>query len=117
MLTPQERIDAIVRYGGFKNIKAFVSALDLNTPQIIYDIQSGKTKGISEKLAERILLVFPEVNKAWLYTGEGEMLKKEAGTSAPSFDKDSVVITSADVRELITQNGKLIDIIRELTKK
>lgn len=77
MTSPQERIDAIVRYGGFKNIKAFVSALDLKGPQIIYDIQSGKTKNISDNLAERILLVFPEINKAWLLSGIGAMLDGE----------------------------------------
>ena len=77
MTSPQERIDAIVRYGGFKNIKAFVSALDLKGPQIIYDIQSGKTKNISDNLAERILLVFPEINRAWLLSGIGAMLEGE----------------------------------------
>jgi len=77
MTSPQERIDAIVRYGGFKNIKAFVSALDLKGPQIIYDIQSGKTKNISDNLAERILLVFPEINRAWLLSGIGAMLDGE----------------------------------------
>ena len=34
-----------------------------------------------------------------------------------SLNPESVSITSADVRELISQNGKLIDIIMELTKK
>jgi len=77
MTSPQERIDAIVRYGGFKNIKAFVSALNLKGPQIIYDIQSGKTKNISDNLAERILLVFPEINRAWLLSGIGAMLDGE----------------------------------------
>ena len=94
MLSPQERIDAIVRYGGFKNIKAFVSALELNTPQIIYDIQSGKTRGISAKLAERISLVFPEISRAWIYTGEGEML---VGKEENATTEDGVVIP----RELV----------------
>ena len=118
MTSPQERIDAIVRYGGFKNIKAFVSALDLKGPQIIYDIQSGKTKNISDNLAERILLVFPEINRAWLLSGDGDMLRMMPDPKLmKTVNQESVAITSAEVRELISQNGKLIDIIRELTKK
>ena len=95
MLSPQERIDAIVRYGGFKNIRAFVSALELTSPQIIYDIQSGKTKGISSKLAERISLVFPEIRRGWIFTGEGEMLDgKESGV----MTQDGVFIPMELVR-------------------
>lgn len=117
----------MINYGGFKNVKAFALALGLKTVQVIYDIQSGKTKGISDALAERILLVFPEMSRGWILSGEGEMLRggrvQVGGSNFGRIQSDdinlspeSISITSADVRELISQNGKLIDIIQELTK-
>ena len=115
-------------YGGFKKVTAFANALGLSGPQQIYDIQSGKTKSISAELAAKIFLVFPEVNQEWVLKGGGEMMSSrhvQVGGSNfgriqsdnISLNQDSVQISSADVRELISQNGKLIDIIKELTKK
>lgn len=43
-------------------------------PTQIYDLQSGKIKKISEAIVEKIIKVYPEFNKVWLLTGEGEML-------------------------------------------
>lgn len=43
-------------------------------PTQIYDLQSGKIKKISESIAEKIIKTYPEFNKVWLLTGEGEML-------------------------------------------
>ena len=58
--------------------------------QAIYDIMSGKTKRISEKLASQIISEFPEINKTWLLTGEGEMFVK------PSYSQDSSPTVLAD---------------------
>jgi len=118
----------MIHYGGFKNVKAFASALGLKTVQVLYDIQSGKTRSISDALADRILLVFPEMSRGWILSGEGDMLRtgsvQVGGSNFGRIQSDdinlnpeSVSITTADVRELISQNGKLIDIIKELTKK
>lgn len=128
MMTAKERIDALVAYGGFKNVTAFASALSLNGAQKIYDIQSGKTKSISADLADKIFLVFPELNREWVLSGRGEMIRSGnvhvAGSNNGRIYSDNVqvapegvAISSEDVRELISQNGKLIDIIKELTKK
>ncbi len=55
--------------------KVFSERLGYDRPQIIYDIQKGKTKRISEDLAFKISSVFPEIDRIWLLTGEGEMIK------------------------------------------
>lgn len=128
MMSAKERIDALVAYGGFKNVTALAGALNLNGAQKIYDIQSGKTKSISSDLADKIFLVFPELNRDWVLSGRGEMTRNGnvhvAGSNSGRIYSDDVnvapegvSISSEDVRELISQNGKLIDIIRELTKK
>lgn len=53
---------------------SFSKKLGYNRPQKIYDIQKGKTKLISIEVAEDIIKAFPNINKVWLLTGEGEML-------------------------------------------
>lgn len=60
------------------NVKQFSEKLGMKRAQAIYDIMSGKTKRISEKLASQIISEFPEINKTWLLTGEGEMLVKSS---------------------------------------
>ncbi len=57
----------------------------------LYDIQKGKIKGISEKLADLLLLKFPYYNKTWLMTGEGDMLKASSSVdSQPSVKNERV---------------------------
>lgn len=52
---------------------AFARSIGVHPTQI-YDLQSGKTKSISPAMARKILTVYPQFNKLWLLTGEGEML-------------------------------------------
>lgn len=57
------------------NPKSFSEKIGLARPQAIYDIQKGKTKNFSHAMINKIISVFPEFNKSWLLTGEGEMLQ------------------------------------------
>ena len=57
------------------NAKQLADKIGLERPQAIYDILKGKTKSISPSMANKILSVFPEIDRGWLMTGEGEMLK------------------------------------------
>jgi transcriptional regulator with XRE-family HTH domain len=49
-------------------------------PTIISHIKSGKT-GISKRVLDKILETFQEINKSWLMTGDGDMLKKTTNQS------------------------------------
>lgn len=69
-----KKIELILEYLKI-NPKVFSERLGYDRPQIIYDIQKGKTKRISEDLAFKISSVFPEIDRIWLLTGEGEMIK------------------------------------------
>ena len=73
-MTAQEKIEKLLIYLGI-NAKAFSEKLGYYRPQIIYDIQKGKTKRISEELANKIVSVFPEISRSWLLADEGDMLK------------------------------------------
>lgn len=70
------------------NAKAFSEFIGLDRPQAIYDIQKGKTKSISQSMANKISSVFPDINRVWLLTGEGDMLKN--GNSHTYAEKSSV---------------------------
>lgn len=57
----------------------------------LYDIQKGKIKGISEKLADLLLQKFPYYNKTWLMTGEGDMLSSTSSAQPqPSVKNERV---------------------------
>ena len=51
-------------------------SMGLKRAQPLYDIRDGKVKRISLNYADKILSAFPEYEKTWILTGEGEMLKK-----------------------------------------
>lgn len=76
------------------NVKQFSEKLGMKRGQAIYDIMSGKTKRISEKLASQIISEFPEINKTWLLTGDGEMLKNSA-----TAKNHSVSIAGEEIKE------------------
>lgn len=73
-MTAQEKIEELLRHLGI-NAKVFSESLGYYRPQIIYDIQKGKTKRISEELANKIVSAFPEISRSWLLADEGDMLK------------------------------------------
>ena len=124
-MTPAERIEEVLRYTR-TNVKTLSERLGYARPQGLYDVAAGRTKTISQDLARKIITAWPEISQAWLLTGDGEMLRGGVQVGGSNFGRiqsddinlgaESVSITSSDVRELISQNGKLIDIIKELTK-
>lgn len=63
-------------------------------PQRFHDIANGKTKAFSYEIADKITTAFPEVNKNFLLTGEGEML---TSTETPTIQTRS----ESDVEDLI----------------
>lgn len=66
----------------------FSKKIGLERPQAIYDLQKGKTKNISNTMADKIVSAFPEFNRVWLMTGEGEML----AASSPEMVAESFTV-------------------------
>lgn len=85
-----EKIGEVLKYLDI-NAKVFSERLGYARPQIIYDIQKGKTKVISTELANKIISVYPEISKVWLLADEGEMIKKE--------NRDGARFLTAEERE------------------
>lgn len=71
-LSPRERIERVVCWAGL-NTSAFATHIGLPTVQTLYQIKAGQYD-ISRKVASLIVSSYPEINLAWLLSGEGEML-------------------------------------------
>lgn len=87
----------------------FAKMIGVTTTQI-YDLQSGKVKKISEKVAEKILDVFPQYSKAWLITGEGSMLTED--TIVPEskdipYEMDELSAMKQTINELLEEKKLL----------
>lgn len=70
----KDRIKAILEYYHL-SVNEFVTQTRVKTGQAVYDLLSGKTKSISQSMEDKILSCFQDINRAWLLTGEGEMIK------------------------------------------
>ena len=71
-------LNKILEYKGL-NVKALSELIGMDRPQGLYDIQKGKTRSISHAMANKIISVFPDLNLAWLLSGEGNMLNDARG--------------------------------------
>ncbi len=131
-----ERFDKYMEYKGLNDNKV-TKQLDLSNGTIGKSRQPGRD--LSERVIEKIEKFYVELNPDWLRTGRGEMiLPQQEKALAIEKIKDEVramgIDTSdqmkdiesdfrsyvyrkdAQVSELISQNGKLIDVIVALTK-
>ena len=59
------------------SVKQFSDSLGKERPQWAYDVLNPEKKvGISKNIADLIIEHYPQFNKSWLLTGEGDMLNK-----------------------------------------
>jgi len=68
-----ERISSILSHYNL-SVNEFVARTGIKTKQAVYDMLHGKTRSISLAMENKILSCFPEINRAWLLTGDGEMM-------------------------------------------
>lgn len=102
-MTGAQIIDELLIYLNL-NAKQLSDSIGYERPQIIYDIKKGKTKRISNELADKIISVYPEISLSWLLSGEGEMLRPVQNvTHGKNFSQtgDVHVTESSDIDKLI----------------
>lgn len=58
------------------------------TPTQIYDLQNGKIKNVTGRIAKKILKAYPHYMYAWLLSGDGDITKDEAAREVNYEDKD-----------------------------
>ena len=95
-----ERFEEVALYYGL-SLRQLSTRLQLSSPQVFYDIKSGKVQSISRKFLEAIKNNLPEINSLWLISGEGEMLKTDE-------KPESAIVISllAALKEAQAQNAK-----------
>lgn len=97
------------------NINQFSEKIGKKRAQALYDIVSGKTKRISDKLANQIISEFPEINKTWLLTGEGDMLKNidsSQDNSPVIADNHSTAVNG--YQNMVNSDSTIAKLIEEL---
>ena len=90
-------INKVIEYSGL-SAASFANKIGVKTTQAIYDLQKGRTKSISQAITSKILSCYPEINRTWLLTGEGDMLnnsslpeaKKSFTSGTPYYNVDFI---------------------------
>lgn len=88
------------------NAKFFSEKLGFKRPQVIYDVLKGKTKSISNNLANKIVTEFPQYSKLWLLTGEGDDINS-------NVVQNDVIEENRQKRTYTISSDNLMEIIRE----
>lgn len=121
----KDRILAVRNHTGL-NISQFSHKVGFKTPQTIRELETGRTKSLSYEVLNKILNCYPEINRKWLETGEGEMLnsQKEFNQSNSGGNNQQIekVGDNADLRtgtfyEPCPEDDKRIhDLVKEVEK-
>lgn len=101
--TDRQRLAEFIRYLGITT-KSFEERCRLYNGFV----NSKKTKSISGKNLENILGEFPNLNRIWLLTGEGEMLTNDVHQVPIEPATEPYTTNSHGVRYMKREDGKLI---------
>ena len=83
-----QRIEAVIKWANMST-NYFARYIGLARGENLYQIKRGNN-GISLDVADRIVSKFPQIDKLWLLTGEGQMFADERlrGLQIPFYDVD-----------------------------
>lgn len=101
--TIKARLTAYLRYKGI-NKSEFGRIIGVSNAYI-----SSIRKSIQPDKAEKIASSFPDLNIAWLMTGEGEMIKSNTGQDFDDKMQEEVHGTVVPLLPILAHGGKLTD--------
>lgn len=83
-----QRVEAVIKWANMST-NYFARYIGLARGENLYQIKRGNN-GISLDVADRIVAKFPQVDKLWLLTGEGQMFADEKlrGVQIPFYNLD-----------------------------
>lgn len=84
-MTPWQRLEQVIKWSGFSTNK-FAHIIGLKRSENLYQIKRGSF-GVSKELSSLITTKYPQINRSWLLTGDGEMM---VGVSAAGIDPEMV---------------------------
>uniref|UniRef100_S0DF72 Peptidase S24/S26A/S26B/S26C domain-containing protein n=1 Tax=termite gut metagenome TaxID=433724 RepID=S0DF72_9ZZZZ len=93
-----QRIERVVKWTGL-SVNSFALSIGLSRGENLYQIKRGNN-GISRELAGMIAAKYPQISRAWLLAGEGDMFTDETArrTSVPFYD--------VDIEKYVAEPGK-----------
>jgi len=91
-----QRIERVVRWTGL-SVNSFARNIGLNRAENLYQIKKGN-HGISKELSEAVSAAYPEISKAWLLTGEGDMFMSGSPERVviPCYESDLLYVAGLD---------------------
>lgn len=89
------RIDRLDKYLSFKGISDYRATLDAGLSKGVIGKSREKNRDLSNKVVEKLVEVYSDLNKVWLLTGEGEMLKNASAVA----ENHSISIAGEEVKE------------------
>jgi len=83
-----QRIEAVIKWANMST-NYFARHIGLPRGENLYQIKRGNN-GISFDVADRVVAKFPQIDKLWLLTGEGQMFADEKlrGVQIPFYNVD-----------------------------
>lgn len=89
------RIDRLDKYLSFKGITEYRATIDAALSKGTIGKSRAVGRDLSNKVVEKLVEVYSDLNKVWLLTGEGEMLKNNSAVA----DNHSISIAGDEVKE------------------
>lgn len=102
-MTDWQRLEQVIKWTGLST-NAFAVGIGLKRSENLYQIKRGNN-GISKDLAELIARKYPNVNRAWLLTGDGEMFAgaSGAGGSAAAGQPEGIPYYNTDAIRFVCE--------------
>lgn len=108
-MNTSERLSMLIEYSGL-NATKFAEKINAKTKQAVYDLLKGKTKSISPDMESKIVSCFPQINRIWLLTGEGDMLKQPS-KEENNNELDGIEGKFIPLLPVSAQGGRLNDFV------
>lgn len=97
-MTSWQRLEQVIKWAGMSTNR-FANAVGLKRSENLYQIKRGAF-GVSKELSSLITKKYPQINRGWLLTGDGQMM---AGVAAAGIDPDNVIpFFNIDATQLAT---------------
>ncbi|MBT8322762.1 MAG: hypothetical protein KJO94_04720 [Eudoraea sp.] len=119
MLKTIDRLMQFIKHAGLSARQFDISIGAANG----YTLRMKKNKAsIGSDVIENIVRTYPQLNVAWLITGEGEMLKPKGSLELPDYEQlpkkkqeEIEAIIERKIRE--RQEAELKDLLKEVTRE
>lgn len=112
----ERKIDRLLEYLGYKGISENKATVDCQLAQgLLYRAKTGKSD-LGGKAIEKLLVQYPDLNRVWLLTGEGEMLTTSSRDSKPELvaeHKPQLSNVEILLRDMLAEKEAKIDVLQD----